>query len=65
MKIVYHSESGNQAYVTEFDIGDNTIQAWRKIDRFYRQMAEKDKRVKTQVESPESDTSRPINSAEE
>ncbi len=66
IKIVYHSESGNQAYATEFDIGDRTIQAWRKIDKFYRQMAEKNKPVETQsVEKPESNTSPPINSEEE
>ncbi len=66
VKIVYHSESGNQAYATEFDIGDGTIQAWRKIDKFYRQMAEKTKPVETQgVENSESNTSTPINNEEE
>ena len=66
IKIVYHSESGNQAYATEFDIGDGTIQAWRRIDKFYRQMAEKNKPVETQsVEKPESNTSPIVNSEEE
>jgi hypothetical protein len=66
VKIVYHSESGNQAYATEFNIGDGTIQAWRKIDKFYRQMAEKNKPVETQsVEKTESNTSTPINNEEE
>lgn len=66
VKIVYHSESGNQAYATEFDIGDGTIQAWRRIDKFYHQMAEKNKPVETQsVEKPESNTSPLVNSEEE
>jgi hypothetical protein len=66
VKIVYHSESGNQAYATEFDIGDGTIQAWRKIDKFYRQMAEKNKPVETQsVEKSDSNTSPLVNSEEE
>jgi hypothetical protein len=66
VKIVYHSESGNQAYTTEFDIGDGTIQAWRKIDKFYRWMAEKNKPIETQVvETPGENTSTTINSEEE
>jgi hypothetical protein len=66
VKIVYHSESGNQAYATEFDISDGTIQSWQRIDKFYRQMAEKNKPLETQsVEKPESNTSPPINSEEE
>ncbi len=65
VKIVYHSESGNRTYVTEFDIGDGTIQTWRKIDKFYRRMAEKNKPVETPaVETTESNTSTSIDSEE-
>jgi hypothetical protein len=64
--VVYYEESGNQAYVTEFDIGDGTIQAWRKIDELYRWMAEKNKPIETQVvETPGENTSTTINSEEE
>jgi hypothetical protein len=65
VSIIYQGEGSNKLYETEFNIGDGTIQAWRKIDKFYRQISEKNKPVETPAEeSPENKTDPPINNEE-
>ena len=37
VKIIYGVRDGNKTYKTEFPIGNQTIEGWKKIDKLYRQ----------------------------
>ena len=64
VKIVYYAQSGNQRYKTEFPIGDKTIQSWRRIDKLYHKMAERNKLVENESEESNINTPNVLNDEE-